>query len=217
MKGFGDWLSESKLGLTDIIDLRKRSAAMQWNSKSDKIGDYVTAVQNSSGLCVGTKNETLACLYRLWPLYESQEVRDGRGTAVTGWIVTVVALLLLGLIGYLVIKADPFSSTHPQDPTRGILAFLFGLTTVGVIVIVVVAVLFESRETTLEERFQRGKDILTILIGLLGAILGYYFGQQSVQQERRPAVQADGRTTVQPDAKASNQVETTTTPTPRTP
>lgn len=55
----------------------------------------------------------------------------------------------------------------------------------------VVAVFFEAGETTLDDRFQRGKDILTILIGLLGAILGYYFGQQA-QGGNGPKVQQEG-------------------------
>ena len=30
-----------------------------------------------------------------------------------------------------------------------------------------------------DEKFRRGKDILTILVGILGTIIGYYFGAES--------------------------------------
>jgi hypothetical protein len=171
MKGFGDWLGESKLGLDDIKVLREQTNNLgeRWPRKFDKIGEYVEALQNIQ--CTRAK----VAFYNLWPLYEDQERRHTRGISQTGIVVTVIAALLLYLIFYVLTHMD--IQNLGGDSTRGVLAFLFGITTVGIVIMVVVAVFFEARETTLDDRFQRGKDILTILIGLLGAILGYYFGQ----------------------------------------
>ena len=171
MKGFGDWLSESKLGLDDIKVLREQTNKLgeRWPRKPDKIGEYVEVLQNIP--CTRAK----VAFYNLWPLYEDQERRHTRGISQTGIVVTIIAALLLYLIFYVLTHMD--IKNLGGDSTRGVLAFLFGITTVGIVIMVVVAVFFEARETTLDDRFQRGKDILTILIGLLGAILGYYFGQ----------------------------------------
>jgi len=186
MKGFGAWLNESKLGLTDITLLREKTRNLTgWENlvRSDKIGDYVTILQTIP--CNQSRNSSIDALYKLWSLYETQEENRVKGRiSATGWIAAIIAALLLGLI-FWVLKQSAFSQSG-SDSTRSVLAFLFGLTTIGVIIIVVVAVFIETGETTLDDRFQRGKDILTILIGLLGAILGYYFGQASGDGRLRP-------------------------------
>jgi len=74
------------------------------------------------------------------------------------------------------------------EAARGLITFLFAISTVGIAVIVVLGAFVGSDPKTDEERkesaerFQRGKDILTILIGVFGAILGFYFGSESQQQ-----------------------------------
>jgi hypothetical protein len=191
MKGFGEWLNQSKLGLAEIISLRERTRTLDgWKGieKSDKIGEYIEVLQKIT--CTTQQASTIAAFYRLWSLYDEQEHRKTSWASPTGYVVTAIAALLLVLIGYVLYK---FSDTKDiVDQSRGILAFLFGITTVGIVIIVVVAVFFEARETTLDDRFQRGKDILTILIGLLGAILGYYFGQQSGQVQKQ-LIEAQGK------------------------
>jgi hypothetical protein len=177
MAGFGGWLNESKLNLTEIATLRRSAVNLEgWpNIRSDNIGEYADVLQRIP--CHQTKIAALDALYKLWSLYETQKKQAKSGVSATGWIVAGIAGLLLLLIFWVLWKLN--LTDLGGDSTRGVLAFLFGLTTVGTIIIVVVAVFFEAGETTLDDRFQRGKDILTILIGLLGAILGCYFGQQA--------------------------------------
>jgi hypothetical protein len=181
MKGFGEWLNESKLGLTDVITLRERTRDLEgWEGikKSDKIGVYIEVLQK---IQCAQQASAITTFYKLWSLYEDQERPKPSAASPTGYVVTAIAVLLLAIIGYVLYRAH--IEDLGSDQSRAILAFLFGITTVGIVIIVVVAVFFEARETTLDDRFQRGKDILTILIGLLGAILGYYFGQQAGQQQ----------------------------------
>ena len=64
-----------------------------------------------------------------------------------------------------------------HETARGLLTFLFGLTTVGIAIIIVIANYLSSGDKDeLAARFQQGKDVLTVLIGVFGAILGYHFG-----------------------------------------
>lgn len=192
MKGFGEWLDDSKLGLTDIMTIQNETRSLpEWQSRvrSNKVGDYIGVLEQIQGQ---NKVNALDAFHKLWPLDMDEErnlaytTRNTRASRVspTGWAVLLVAAMMIGTIVSVLVRVDP--KEYSGETTRGVLAFLFGTTTVSVIIIVVLAVFFEAGDTTLEDRFQRGKDILTILIGLLGAILGYYFGQQSSSSRPPP-------------------------------
>jgi hypothetical protein len=130
MKGFGKWLSESNLGLTDIITLRERTRDLEgWKAieKSNKIGEYVGVLQNVK--CTQTI-PAIEAVYKLWPLYEDQEHRQAWASP-TGYVVTLIALLLLGIIVYVLHELNMGASG--ADGARGILAFLFGITTLGIV------------------------------------------------------------------------------------
>lgn len=66
------------------------------------------------------------------------------------------------------------------DYIRGLLTTIFALSTMSIAVILACAGLFKDaeagREQELKDRFQRGKEILTLLLGIFGTILGFYFG-----------------------------------------
>jgi hypothetical protein len=59
------------------------------------------------------------------------------------------------------------------------------------VIVVVATFLGNGTPEELAERFQRGKDVLTILIGVFGAILGFYFGSELRSQDtsRPPQIQ----------------------------
>ena len=61
------------------------------------------------------------------------------------------------------------------------ITFFFSLGTVGVAVILVAAV-FTSEGKDLKDRFDMGKQVLTALIGILGTIVGFYFGAELARQ-----------------------------------
>lgn len=65
--------------------------------------------------------------------------------------------------------------------------------------IVVLSVFLQDRPPNeLNERFQRGKDILTVLIGVFGAILGFYFGSEKNPPANLPTVAAAGVSSLPP-------------------
>jgi hypothetical protein len=59
---------------------------------------------------------------------------------------------------------------------RGLITFLFAFATIAVVIITVIAAFWVKLEEV-EQRGALAKEILTILIGILGTILGFYFGQ----------------------------------------
>jgi len=60
---------------------------------------------------------------------------------------------------------------------RGIITYLFAVTTIGTAVVLMVAALTGGQE--MDTNFNRGKDILSLLLGVFGTIVGFYFGAEA--------------------------------------
>lgn len=92
----------------------------------------------------------------------------------TTFIYPVIALVILGLIwwglagrgGFLVSLAD-------KEVARGLITFLIAITTVGIAVILMISTITGDPK---DGRFDEGKQVLASLIGVLGTIVGFYFG-----------------------------------------
>jgi len=88
-----------------------------------------------------------------------------------------MAFLVLGLLiaGVLTGGLLEFLSTIPG--ARGLITFLIAIGTIAIAVILTLAsVIMEASDTdALKERLSKGKEILTVLVGVLGTIVGFYF------------------------------------------
>lgn len=80
-----------------------------------------------------------------------------------------------GLIYGIFIKPDFLASLATADQARGLVTFLFAFATIAVVLISVIAT-FWVPSGEVATRGAAAKDILTILIGIMGTILGFYFG-----------------------------------------
>jgi hypothetical protein len=101
-----------------------------------------------------------------------------------------VAQVLFGLFAFLVVATMIYALYHAGggflvsiqnlETARGLITFLVVFTTV---IIAITLVLYITTSTLagdeVKNRFGFGKEILTALIGILGTILGFYFGQTS--------------------------------------
>jgi hypothetical protein len=61
---------------------------------------------------------------------------------------------------------------------RGLITYLFAIVTIGTAVVLVVSALTGADDPQNERRFERGKEILSLLLGVFGAIVGFYFGSE---------------------------------------
>jgi hypothetical protein len=61
---------------------------------------------------------------------------------------------------------------------RGLITYLFAVVTIGTAVVLVVSALTSDETPTNERRFERGKEILSLLLGVFGTIVGFYFGSE---------------------------------------
>jgi hypothetical protein len=233
MKSFGVWLHESNLTLSEVVALRAvaTSLAQNWPIGSNDRRDYETSI--STHLSAAAQPDALQQLGSVWPVYELENPRidqNRAGTGILGFLTNIVGhteqqsnvagVLGVGLIiiftFVVILSKIQLKDLAQVNNARGLLTFLFGLTTVGIAIIVVLSVFLSSgTKEELTDRFQRGKDILTVLIGVFGAILGFYFGTEkgtteaskpttAQVQENRDAssvLSPNPRQSVQPAAK----------------
>jgi hypothetical protein len=200
MKGFGVWLWQKRDQGPD--EQRLHAAAVElgpdWPIESIKRADYETSIRNAKQ--DPERTDLIRALEGMWPSYEKGNPRTTKAEGWAGlvgrfldylsnigvWGVALGGLLLIVLL-FQSFNLEFLSKIAQIDAARGLITFLFAVATVGIAVIVVLAVfLSDGEDAKLDERFRRGKDVLTILIGVFGAILGFYFGseaQESVEQQ----------------------------------
>jgi hypothetical protein len=98
--------------------------------------------------------------------------------------VVFIALLILGgtftLIGAAILGVDSGVLSHMADSrfARGLITYLFATVTIGTAILLIVAALTSPVTKEEERRFERGKEVLSLLLGLFGTIVGFYFGSE---------------------------------------
>jgi hypothetical protein len=91
--------------------------------------------------------------------------------------VTVLAIIGIGLAAAIVWGLFRHDSIVRElasaDLARGVITFIFAVGTIGIALLLTFGALVGKN--TVEE-FAKAKEVLTILIGVFGTILGFYFG-----------------------------------------
>lgn len=118
-------------------------------------------------------------------------------------IIAVVIILLMALG----VSSDEFllrlEDTHFA---RGLVTYLFAVGIIGLFFIVAIGSLTAGEAG--DEQFSRGKDLLALLIGIFGTILGFYFGSNGPDMPLRPVLKA---VMVSPEQPTSGQTVRLTT------
>jgi hypothetical protein len=115
------------------------------------------------------------------------DLSNGPETDWTQYIVpglfVALGLILLGVIGYIVTPygQDFLDKLAEKDAARGLITFLIAIATVGIAVILAISTLILKEGDAGDKRFDRGKQVLSILIGVLGTIVGFYFGSAATE------------------------------------
>lgn len=110
--------------------------------------------------------------------------------------------LLLGVaiffaLGYGLFKSDGqfLYALKDTDVSRGLITFVVAVTTISIALIVTLyAITSTIPKEDLKDRFGYAKEILTLLIGILGTILGFYFGSADKAAQDQMSI-ADARFT----------------------
>lgn len=116
------------------------------------------------------------------------EVSSGPEQTWTQYIPTallgILVLLLLAGIIYAVIEPSGVipGRLRDRDAARGLITFVIAIATVGIAIILAISTLILSEGDAGDKRFDRGKQVLSVLIGVLGTIVGFYFGSEGTKQ-----------------------------------
>lgn len=98
-------------------------------------------------------------------------------------VMKVVAFLIAAVIGGILLSVFKpqgfFESLRDPSYARGVITFIVALGAVTLGFIVVLFAFFGAIGDSSEERFRRAREIFVTMMGVLGTIVGYYFGQQT--------------------------------------
>jgi hypothetical protein len=105
-------------------------------------------------------------------------------------IVLLAALILLSL--FVMIGASMLGVDHgflagmaKPELARGLITYLFAVVTIGIAVALVLSTLIGPAATDANDgKFQRAKEVLSLLLGVFGTIVGFYFGSESSKSTR---------------------------------
>jgi len=105
------------------------------------------------------------------------------------------SILVLGLLAVAAVLFGIFDGggrflllLKDSEVSRGLITFLIALTTVLLAIILTLYAITGEGEDTVKERFSLGKDVLTTLVGILGTVLGFYFGSADKTLPNPPAL-----------------------------
>lgn len=183
MAEFASWLATrgSSDATAKALQAFATGNAAIWPTGSNNLGDYQRAVVSAPP---GPARDDL--LTALGQSFERwfQEEREGVWRRVGESIVTNLGLLALFVGGLalasvlvygMFVNTEFLESMSQADHARGLITFLFAFATIGIMVLMAIA-LFWLEKDEIDARFSKAKDLLTILVGILGTVIGFYFG-----------------------------------------
>lgn len=99
---------------------------------------------------------------------------------LTGIAILAIAMTILLPLVLILMRPEDTVLRYINDDAyaRGTITLLFSLGTIGVAMIVTITGVWRvlaGQDASAKARFDRGKDVLAILVGILGTIIGFYF------------------------------------------
>ena len=93
-------------------------------------------------------------------------------------IISMIALAATAALGFGLYQSGGrfLESLQHTEIARGLITFLIAMATVSIAIIVALYAVLSEDSTLVKERFPLAKEVLTLLIGILGTILGFNFG-----------------------------------------
>lgn len=108
------------------------------------------------------------------------KVPQGSASGRAWMVLMILVFVLLMFIGIFVTgTVDRF---RDQVFARGLITFVVSISTIGIAFLLIYQAFFSSESS--DDRFRRGREIFTGLMGVLGTIVGFYFGNADKDTSR---------------------------------
>ena len=105
------------------------------------------------------------------------------------WVASLIGLLTIG--GMVWVIATGANFFEDSTKARGLITFSVAIVTVAIaLLLVLYLVLGGGTNEELKDRFTFGKDILLVFVGILGTIMGFYYGADKVSNKDVAAIAA---------------------------
>ncbi len=200
---FAPWLKNRTIPDAALTQLRAfaDAHAAQWPYHSNRMADYVRVVQAANDPNEDVLLTTLERYFLIWT-----KSRDGWLEVITEFALLATGLIVVLFIFWALFRTDLITVLSDASRARGLITFLFAFITIAVVFVVVIAVLWMGKDEDIDGRFNKAKDVITILVGILGTIIGFYFG--NTRQEPAPvagppsSIQSPSPTVTPPGAAA---------------
>ena len=100
---------------------------------------------------------------------------NNRNATITSWLtVTLLAIFGVGLLAAIVFEAPVIERLSDPAFTRGLITWIISMATIGIAFVLIYQAFFAIESS--DDRFRRAREIFTGLMGVLGTIVGFYFG-----------------------------------------
>src|SRR3954453_7107089 len=173
MSSFESWLDCRPPADAEAVDLLQAKSALgpAWPAGSNGWAAYAPAIAGSTAIT--DKAHALASLERAWRRFAPAADMRGFWQTIAGWVSNVYfwAVLLGGGIIFVLfshaLDKEMLDRLARPEQARGLITFLFAVSTVGIALGIVLAVVFRIRgKEEVTQRFQMGKDVLALLMGV---------------------------------------------------
>lgn len=127
-----------------------------------------------------------------------QEAPGGGVGFVLGASLIGLILAALGWIGLYIFRPGNIGS---MDQSRSMLAIIFSIGTIATAFCLMLGAFLSAGNETVKDRFTLANQVLTPLIGIMGTILGFYFGTVNDKKTAEPLAIVDvmvAKNTVKP-------------------
>lgn len=97
------------------------------------------------------------------------------------WVASLIGLTTITGIIWVIASGDDI--LRDAEKTRGLITFSVAIVTVAIALIMVFYSVFGSGlAEEIKERFTFGKDILMVFVGILGTVMGFYYGAENLSK-----------------------------------
>ncbi len=92
-------------------------------------------------------------------------------------LIFFLIFIVIALIAAAIIKDAPvIGKLSDASFARGLITFIISVATIGLAFILVFQAFASPADQQADERFRRAREVFTVLMGVLGTIVGFYFG-----------------------------------------